>query len=289
MKLIRSQTVYLSAYNRHIGDNHDFHVTFRDGQIQCKRDEYMRLSVISFSMYNTRFNINEDNNKVRFVENDIANNAVVNYDLTINPGNYTMQNFANTVKDAYNSVRIAQGKAAAIDTFIYNTNTGKFEIAFFSNGNAHRIELSQQDAKLLWGFDGYVKPDPSQNTFSLTIISDNIVLPRADNEVCVRVYGVTPKAGHNLELVGEGSTTAENSQCILCVHNNVPPFDYLFWRANSVDEYSFYMQEKSVRSLRFVLTDFHGNVMDDHEHDITMVLRLDVYKDEDEGKIYPTM
>ena len=80
--------LYVSSKNRQsTEDIYNFNV-FLTNQLYLGKNQGLNVSVVGFSMLNSMYNINSNNNNYRLEERDLSNNILSTTDLYISNGNY---------------------------------------------------------------------------------------------------------------------------------------------------------------------------------------------------------
>jgi len=103
--------VYLNSKHRVRGTKSDFMISFADLQIKKEKDEELYVFVVDCVINNSYYNIDNRNNKFR----------VDSTDLSIDPGNYNINQLVTAVKNAVQPTHSHL-------TFTYNNITSKLKI-----------------------------------------------------------------------------------------------------------------------------------------------------------------
>jgi hypothetical protein len=152
-----SKIYYISSNYRSTGNITDFKI-----QLQIdKTQEYTHCGVISATIPNTYYIVQNNYNTFQLIENNVIKT------ITVAAGNYNITQFINTVKQLLNA------NSSAIFSLTYSSQTNKIIYSFIGNiseGNA-RIKIIGSNLYRLMGFD-----KESDNMFvNNTITSTNVV------------------------------------------------------------------------------------------------------------------
>jgi hypothetical protein len=150
-----SKIYYISSNYRSTGNITDFKI-----QLQIdKTQEYTHCAVISATIPNTYYIVQNNYNTFQLIENSIIKTIIVP------AGNYNITQFINIIKQLLNA------NSSSIFSLTYSSQTNKIIYSFISNSQQASIKIIGSNLYRLLGFD-----KDSNNVFvNNTITSTNVI------------------------------------------------------------------------------------------------------------------
>jgi len=167
--------IFINSANRGEQDKvYDFDLCFDTDEINVKPNEGVNVSVVSFSMMNSMYNVNQYTKNNTFILRNKT--ASTNTTINIPYGNYNVTNFVqqcistfgSNFNVSYNSITNKFTFTNSTDfTFTDNESNSIFKILGFQSGNSYTSTNKSLPAPYSCDFGGLLKLEIKSNTFTL--------------------------------------------------------------------------------------------------------------------------
>lgn len=255
MKLLSTQYLYINSTKRNENEHpYNFSVLFNHGDIQCKKDEIMKIGVQSFDLYHTWTYVNANNNTICIQNESTMNTTTFNIDY----GNYTFKQLASKLTSLYTNWVVT-----------WSSLTNKFTFTFTE---PHGFVFAQTTASKILGLNAN-----TETVYNTSVTSYNVLRATLSERINVHIDNLTPYDKINLENTVTSTSTASTK--VLSIVNNFSPFDVITYENNS-NLYSFFVSEKNIEKIQISLRDIDGSLLNFVEEDYNIVLKVETYEDD---------
>lgn len=273
-----------------------FTANFPSGLIQCDENQGININIVSFDILNSFYNINENNNKIRFLFNAQTDPAPREEVLEIPTGNYSATQLSNLVNDFSEFVKCEYSKIRNKFTFSYIPGTSIL-VAFVFCGNGSIFGYDNW-AALSWGglnadfihtFFPHITFETIYEHFFKSESFESISPANLMyfNKVIIRVNGVDFELASLENITSDRSSTVFYRSNILLwlSRNDYMPFQMISYNNEDAGtSYCYNIYNKNINSLTFEITNEHGDLIDE-ALDWSMALQFTIYNKKDNAMV----
>ena len=260
-KFVKTQTVFFQSSKRHdtTSTPSTVDIDFSSDMIRCEDDEIMSIKIVSFSLYNSVYLLNETNKSFNLKRLSDNHTTTVN----MRAGNYPYRTLAQYIN-----------MYMGFDVCAWDKVQNKFSFTF---SEPFEITFNDESYKTL----GFTNTAHS----GISFISDNILNPTAHiQNLCVHLRGLTPYKCYNVDNIDGQSKI---SDLLMVIPYNIVPFD-VFTYTNHGNHFNMYFFEKSIQQLSLTITDMDGNIIDDLP-EYVVTFEINTYIEEEENTTLQTL
>ena len=266
----------------------DLHIHFQNQTLQAGDGEYIRLSLVNFTMFNNTYQINKNNSKIQVA--GTANSVDFGFtEINLDRKNYAnLKDIATSFATALGTVLAANSSATTFEntTILPNTttmnstdnrllditltakNAGNSTIAH--NITALKIQTREEDGEssvILGSLRQDDATDTTFNSFKITGITAGATTIRVQGYFPMQrlsdpyVYLRCNNAQNGLEMSvlsndrGTYATDVLNSDILAKLFKDT---EFINYDSNTGNEYFIHLQQRKVSNLRLFLTDSKG-------------------------------
>lgn len=258
--------VFVTSKNRMYQEKpSDWLLSFPSGMIYAKKDQSIRLNVISFHIPNNFYNINERNDRFDIIIRDEDDEIVEEVKFTITHGNYsvlTFRDYINAVCKEYFQMTYNSSRNIYKIKSVYADITKTVYLKTISSGQFFGLDNTTD-------IENELDPEGEEMDYTANMCSfDKIVL---------NAYGLNPEL-MSIENLGRKDPEFERSSILLWASRTDIPINGMIKYDNydAGNSYSYNLYDNEINSFRLVLTDEFGNILDS-ALDYTLLLRFEIY------------
>jgi hypothetical protein len=247
MESVRRQHAFVSSAAG-IGTPYDYTVSVAPNMLECAQNEQLRVTLMSISFFNDVQGTSSSQTSLEFVD---ANGNACAVHLSI--GNVPFQQIADGINAQCSAVN------AAFDKY---TNQLVFDLT-----GMQRMRFLDNSWQALGFSSGADIPGGG-------IVRGGTLRPPVLTDLVVTLEGVSQAPPFNVSNLTGGPL--DKSNVLLAIPVDCPPFAYFTWES-PLGAFSMVLTEKRLSQLRFILTDFNGNLLTNMPHH-RLVLRFEIEK-----------
>ena len=249
-----------------------FTANFPSGLIQCNENQGININIVSFDILNSFYNINENNNVIKFYISETTDGILNEYEetLVLETGNYPASRLADMINNFSHVVECEYSKIRNKFTFLLKSDViADVEIDF---GNVAEVfGLNQNDVVSIHHGEFFESPNPANLMYF--------------NKVIIRVSGIDFELA-SLENISndKSSNVFYRSNILLWLsRNDYIPFQMISYNNEDAGtSYCYNIFNKNINSLTFEITNEHGELIDE-ALDWSMALQFTIYNKKDDA------
>ena len=249
-----------------------FTANFPSGLIQCNENQGININIVSFDILNSFYNINENNNVIKFYISETIDGILNEYEetLVLETGNYPASRLADMINNFSHVVECEYSKIRNKFTFLLKSDViADVEIDFGNVGEV--FGLNQNDVVSIHHGEFFESPNPANLMYF--------------NKVIIRVSGIDFELA-SLENISndKSSNVFYRSNILLWLsRNDYIPFQMISYNNEDAGtSYCYNIFNKNINSLTFEITNEHGELIDE-ALDWSMALQFTIYNKKDDA------
>ena len=249
-----------------------FTANFPSGLIQCNENQGININIVSFDILNSFYNINENNNVIKFYISETTDGILNEYEetLVLETGNYPASRLADMINNFSHVVECEYSKIRNKFTFQQKSDViADVEIDFGNVGEV--FGLNQNDVVSIHHGEFFESPNPANLMYF--------------NKVIIRVSGIDFELA-SLENISndKSSNVFYRSNILLWLsRNDYIPFQMISYNNEDAGtSYCYNIFNKNINSLTFEITNEHGELIDE-ALDWSMALQFTIYNKKDDA------
>ena len=249
-----------------------FTANFPSGLIQCNENQGININIVSFDILNSFYNINENNNVIKFYISETTDGILNEYEetLVLETGNYPASRLADMINNFSHVVECEYSKIRNKFTFLLKSDViADVEIDFGNVGEV--FGLNQNDVVSIHHGEFFESPNPANLMYF--------------NKVIIRVSGIDFELA-SLENISndKSSNVFYRSNILLWLsRNDYIPFQMISYNNEDAGtSYCYNIFNKNINGLTFEITNEHGELIDE-ALDWSMALQFTIYNKKDDA------
>jgi hypothetical protein len=256
----RVHNIFINSANRNIQDSaYDFTIYFDNDEINVLPNEAVNINVVSFSLLNSMYNVNQYTNNNTFI---LQKNNTINTTITIPYGNYSVY----TLRDQLNSLM------SGLINVVYNPATNTYT---YTNLTVDTYKLNPLNCKKLLGLSALT----TITTQGITSTYINMV---DYQQVILRCPTLTFETS-SMDNIQDHSNFIAISDILYWVNKqDVEPFKMINYRNEDCSTaYSYNVLNRSFTYLNFKLVNEYNNPIYDAP-DFLLQLQVSIFDKTDD-------
>ena len=232
----------------------------------------ININIVSFDILNSFYNINENNNVIKFYISETTDGILNEYEetLVLETGNYPASRLADMINNFSDVVECEYSKIRNKFTFLLKSDViADVEIDFGNVGEV--FGLNQNDVVSIHHGEFFESPNPANLMYF--------------NKVIIRVSGIDFELA-SLENISndKSSNVFYRSNILLWLsRNDYIPFQMISYNNEDAGtSYCYNIFNKNINSLTFEITNEHGELIDE-SLDWSMALQFTIYNKKDDA------
>ena len=251
-----------------------FTANFPSGLIQCDENQGININIVSFDILNSFYNINDNNNVIKFYISETTDGILNEYEetLVLETGNYPATRLADMINNFSDVVECEYSKIRNKFTFLLKSDViADVEIDF---GNiAEVFGLNQNDVVSIHHGEFFESPNPANLMYF--------------NKVIIRVSGIDFELASLENISNDKSANVFYRSNILLwlSRNDHMPFQMISYNNEDAGtSYCYNIYNKNINSLTFSIENEHGELIDE-ALDWSMALQFTIYNKKDDAMV----